>query len=309
MKLVFFGSPDFAIPALEKLNESHDITLVVTQPDRPKGRGRKTAPTPVKVRALELGLQVISPLKIKTGVLAKRLLEEAPDYMIVTAYGRILPNDILAIPKFGSLNIHPSLLPLHRGPAPVNWTLINGDDKTGVTVMEITEKMDAGDIILVKRVNIDPLVSAGDLLNSLSIMGADLLVEILNKEEESKKMLPRTSQNEKNATYAPFIDSKTGKIDWSQSNSVVAGLMRGLDPRPGAFAFWGDKRIKLFSPRLLQMSGKPPGTILGKDEHGLIVSCGQGAVSIGELQLPGRKRLLAAAVLAGAPMEPGTIME
>ncbi|MBU1537624.1 methionyl-tRNA formyltransferase, partial [Myxococcota bacterium] len=178
MRLVFFGSPEFAEPALRVLHEHHEVVLVVTQPDRPKGRGQKLAPTRIKEVALELGLPCVSPKKIKSGSLWDNLRDARADYFIVTAYGRILPRGILDMPRLGSLNIHPSRLPLHRGPAPVNWALLCGDESTAVTVMEISEEMDAGDIIRVQEVPILPTESGGALLDRCAVIGAALLNEV-----------------------------------------------------------------------------------------------------------------------------------
>jgi len=313
VRLVFFGSPEFAVPALRLLAEHHDIALVVTQPDRPKGRGQKLAPTPVKQAALELGLPCTSPVRVKGGALWDDLRAAKADYFIVTAYGRILPAGILEMPLRGSLNIHPSRLPLYRGPAPVNWAHMKGDDATAVTIMEITREMDAGDIVRVQEVPIDPAESGGQLLERCAHIGARLLDEVLLEEERTGAPLPRVPQDHDRATYAPFLTTEMAQIDWSEPAHLVAGKIRAMDPRPGAWTMHGQDRVKLFAPLPCAPDAVPstgrPGQILGLGEGGLVVACGEGAITIRELQLPSRRRMPTGAVLAGRDFPVGSSME
>jgi methionyl-tRNA formyltransferase len=308
MNIIFFGSPEFALPTLEKVSEQFCINLVVTQPDKPKGRGRKMNSTPVKKRALELGLKVISPKAIKTEKFENQLKELNPDYFVVVAYGRILPDNILAIPKYGSINIHPSVLPLYRGPAPVNWTLINGEKECGVTIMEITKEMDAGGIIKQKTYPVNPELSAGELLQDLSNQGASLICDAIQEEISTGKMLERIPQDHSKATYAPFLDSKTGNIDWNKNAHEIVSFINGLDPKPGAFSFYKGNRIKMFRPVVSTLKGQKPGEVLGYDTKGIIISCGDKSVSVCELQFPGKRRMGTKAVLAGTKIESGEMM-
>ncbi|MDA3864512.1 MAG: methionyl-tRNA formyltransferase [Deltaproteobacteria bacterium] len=307
MKLVFFGSPAFALPALKLLNVDHKIDLVVTQPDRPKGRGKKTKPTPVKKWCLENELPVISPRAIRTSGFAEKLESCDTDYFVVVAYGRILTKKLLSIPQSGCLNIHPSALPAYRGPAPVNWALINNEAQIGLSIMEMNDKMDAGPIVRQKFFPVSTVDNAGSLLEKMALKGAGLLNEVLFEEEKSGKKLKRTPQNESKATYAPFLDTKMAEIDWNQSAQSICGIVRGLDPRPGAFTFYHGKRIKLFSPSLRDFSGKP-GEIAGQDQYGLIVNCEKQSLSFGEIQLPGKRRMKSQDVLRGNPIPSGTIL-
>ncbi|MGM0598097.1 MAG: methionyl-tRNA formyltransferase [Myxococcota bacterium] len=307
MKLVFFGSPAFALPALKLLSADHKLQLVVTQPDRPKGRGKKTKPTPIKKWCLQNEIPVIAPRAIKTTTFAEKLQSCDADYFVVVAYGRILTKKILSIPQFGSLNIHPSALPAYRGPAPVNWALINNEAQIGLTIMEMNEKMDAGPIVRQQLFPVSPDDNAGSLLEKMARKGAELLNEVLLEEEKTGKKLKRSPQDESKATYAPFLDTKMAEIDWNENARRICGLVRGFDPRPGAFSFYQGKRIKLFSPSLRDFSGKP-GEIAGQDQHGLIVNCGKRSLSFGEIQLPGKRRMKSQDVLRGNPIPSGTIL-
>ena len=304
MKIVFFGSPEFAVPTLIELTRKHRVSLVVTQPDRPKGRGRKLQPTPIKSEAIRLNTPVISPKAIKTDKFFNRLKEENADYFVVSAYGRILPDRILNLPKYGCLNIHPSLLPLFRGPAPVNWTLIKGHKITGVSIIKMNSEMDAGDIVTIQKTAIHPNESAGELLHRLSLMGTSQLLSILEQEEIFKFNLPVMPQDHSLATYAPFLDSKTGNINWNLSSEEISGFIRGLDPKPGAFSYLNGKRIKLFKPLLCDLSGKP-GKIIGIDKNGVIIACGKNSLIIREMLFPGKKRLETKSLIAGRLLNVG----
>ncbi len=309
MKLVFFGSPPFAVPALRLLNEHHEIALVVTQPDRKRGRGQRYAPTAVKTAALDLGLPVLATKRIKSGELPERAQAISPDYFIVTAYGRILPQALLKIPRYGALNIHPSRLPLYRGPAPVNWALLNGEVQTGVAIMEINEEMDAGDILRLVDVEIDPHESAGELLERCAHLGAETLNACLLEEERLGFPLPRHPQDHAKATYASFLDTKMAQVSWRNAPKAVAGLIRAMDPKPGAYTYFGERRLKLYRPRIVDYRGGVPGEVLGLHEGGVVIACEGGALAIEELQLPGKRRMKTSAALAGNPLPKGIVLE
>ena len=307
LRIVFFGSPDFALPALGTLHGSHEIVLVVTQPERPCGRGQKCLPTPVELRARELGLEVSTPRAVRTEGFARKLAELKADYLVVVAYGRILPASVLATARHGALNIHPSLLPRWRGPAPVPWTLYHGEQTTGVTIMQMNEAMDAGDIVRQVSTTISPEENADSLLCRLAMEGAAALAEVLEQEAASGVPLPRIPQDDALATRAPFLTTEMALIDWRKSAVEVASHLRAFDSRPGAYAYLGDARIKFFSPGVIPASA-PAGTVLGLTTGGLAVACGQDAVVTGEMQWPGGKRMPARNVLVGHPIPEKTVL-
>lgn len=307
MRIIFFGSPDFALPALDALAADHEICLVVTQPPRPCGRGQRCQPTPVEERARALGLEVITPKAVRTAAFADRLRALGADYLVVVAFGRILPAAVLGAARHGALNIHPSLLPSWRGPAPVPWTLFHGEPVTGVSVMQMNEEMDAGDLVRQVRTPVDPDENADRLLCRLAQLGAATLAGVLAEEEAAGERLPRVPQNEVLATRAPLITTETALIDWRRSAREVADHLRAFDSRPGAYAFHGEHRIKFFNPMVLAASA-PPGTVLGLTPCGLAIACGQDAVVAGELQWPGGRRMPAAPVLAGHPLLDKTVL-
>jgi len=307
VRIVFFGSPDFALPALGTLHDSHEIVLVVTQPERPCGRGQKCLPTPVEIRARELGLPVITPRAVRTEAFARRLGELKVDYLVVVAYGRILPAGVLESARHGALNIHPSLLPRWRGPAPVPWTLYHGEKTTGVTIMQMNEEMDAGDIVRQVFTTVSPEENADSLLCRLAIMGAGALADVLALEASSGALLPRVQQEDSLSTRAPLLTTEMALIDWRKPAEEVASHLRAFDSRPGAYAYLGDARIKFFSPGMIPATA-PAGTVLGLTTGGLAVACGQDAVVTGEMQWPGGKRMPARNVLAGHPIPEKTVL-
>jgi len=307
LRIVFLGSPEFALPALEALHAAHEIVLVVTQPKRPCGRGQRCLPTPVECRALELGLPVITPTAVRTEGFAARLRALEADYLVVVAYGRILPAAVLGAARNGALNIHPSLLPRWRGPAPVPWTLYHGEETTGVTIMQMNEEMDAGDLVRQVRVSVSPDESADRLLCRLAVLGAEALAGVLAEEARTGALLPRLPQDAAQATRAPLITTDLALIDWRRPATEVAAHVRAFDSRPGAFAFCGENRIKFFNPCVLPAAA-PAGTVLGLTPAGLVVACGEDAVVAGELQWPGGRRMPAAQVLAGHPLPDKTVL-
>jgi methionyl-tRNA formyltransferase len=294
------GTPQFAVPSLAALLEAgEDIVAVITQPDRPRGRGKKVSPSPVKELALEHGLPVLQPAKLKDPEFVATLRSLAPELMVVIAYGRILTREILAIPGVGPLNVHASLLPRHRGSAPINWALIRGDEETGVTIMWMAAEVDAGAIFLQKRAPILPEDNAGTLAARLAEEGGALLVEALEKLRRGEGI--KIAQPDAGITYAPPITAEMRLIRWEQPAAEVAGWIRGLDPKPGAYTIYQEKRLGLFGARVEKAHGRvaAPGTVLGVTDGRLTVACGQGTVSLRELQQAGHKRLAVEEFLRG----------
>ncbi|HEX7597536.1 MAG TPA: methionyl-tRNA formyltransferase [Polyangia bacterium] len=305
MRVVFFGSPAFALPSLEAVAGQHEVLTVISQPDRPAGRGKKLQPPPVKELALRLGLPVEQPTKLRDGVVTKMLLELRPDVFVVVAYGRILPPDLLAVPRLGPWNVHASLLPKYRGAAPIQWAVIRGESKSGVCVMRMEEGLDTGPVAARREELIRDDDTAGSLAERLAKVGADLLLETLPCIADGK-VTPQ-AQDEVGATLAPLMKKEDGYLDFTAPAPVVSAQSRGVDPWPGATVFLAGEPVKVFNPRAMAGQGIP-GQVLGLGPHGLAIACGEGTVAFAEVQMPGRKRLPAAAVLAGHPIPVGTLL-
>jgi methionyl-tRNA formyltransferase len=294
------GTPEFALPSLEAvLAAGEEVAAVVTQPDRPRGRGQRVSPSPVKDLALSWNLPVLQPQRLKDPLLLQQLAALQPELLVVVAYGRILPPELLALPSVGCLNVHASLLPRYRGAAPINWALIRGDKETGVTVQWMADELDAGAIFLQERVPILEEDNFGALYGRLAERGAALLtraLELLRRGDAVKEPQPREG-----ITFAPPLSREIRRLDWRQPALEVAGWIRGLDPVPGAYALWQGKVLKLFGARVKRSEGAlaPPGTVMGAVDRGLEIACGQGSVLVKELQLAGHKRLLAPEFLRG----------
>ncbi|MFZ2088717.1 MAG: methionyl-tRNA formyltransferase [Desulfobaccales bacterium] len=291
-RVIFLGTPQFAVPSLTALLEAgEDIIAVITQPDRPRGRGQKVSPSPIKELALSHGLKVLQPVRLKDPEFVAALRELAPELMIVTAYGRILTHEMLALPSVGFLNVHASLLPRHRGSAPINWALIRGDQETGVTIMWVTYEVDTGPLFLQEPVPIGPSDIAGTLATKLADRGGTLLVQALDMLRRGEGL--KLTQPDTGITYAPPIRAEMRQIQWEQPAPEVAGWIRGLDPKPGAYTLWQGKRLRLFGGRVEMPAGQisVPGKILGVIDGRLEVACGQGTVSITDIQQAGHKRL------------------
>jgi len=302
-RLIFLGTPQFSVPSLTALLDAgEDVLAVITQPDRPRGRGQKVSPAPVKELALARGLPVLQPVRLKDPEFISALKDLAPELMVVTAYGRILTHEMLALPTVGFFNVHASLLPRHRGAAPINWALIRGDEETGVTIMWVTYEVDTGPIFLQERVPILPEDNAGTLAVKLAERGATLLVEALERLRQGDGL--KITQPETGVTYAPPITAEMRRLHWEQTAPEVAGWIRGLDPRPSAYTLWRGKRLKLFGARVEKPRGQSsaPGTALGQFEGRLEIACGAGTISVQDLQLAGHKRLPADAFLRGQPL-------
>ena len=305
LRIVFFGSPEFAVPSLAMVAQVHEVVGVVTQPDRPAGRGAKLQPPAVKVLAGGLGLSVLQPLKLRDGVLAAELAARRPDVFVVVAYGRILPPDLLVVPRLGPWNVHASILPNYRGAAPIQWAVIRGETETGVSIMRMEAGLDTGPVAALLREPIRADDTAGSLAARLAPVGARLLVETLPRIADGT-VEPR-QQDHTVATLAPPLTKPDGRLDFRQPAAVVSARARGVDPWPGATVRLDGEPAKVFLPTLLPGQGQP-GEVLGLRPQGLAIACGTGVIAFSEIQLPGRKRMPAQALLAGHPIPAGTIL-
>ena len=302
MRLVFLGTPAFAVPTLERIVESgRQVLLVVTQPDRPRGRGQKLAPSSVKEAAMRLGLPVFQPERLRRPEAVARLRELAADAMVVVGYGQIIPQSIIDLAPLGIINVHASLLPKYRGAGPVQWAILNGETITGVTTMRIDAGLDTGDILLKARTEIGPEETAVELGNRLAVMGADLLVETLERLDWGT--LTPEKQNPAEATYAPLLKKEDGLIDWRQPAAAIHNRVRGLQPWPGAFTRIQGHTLHIWKSRPAiettgaANGGRVPGRVVTLKPF--VVSCGEGALELLEMQLEGRKRLSAADFING----------
>jgi methionyl-tRNA formyltransferase len=311
MRVVFMGSPEFAVPTLRALataGSTHDVALVVTQPDKPAGRGAQLTPPAVKVAALELGLPVLQPKSARTGELEAALKASGAEVAIVVAYGKILPKAVLeALPR-GCLNVHGSLLPKYRGAAPVQWAVIDGERTTGISIMQLDEGMDTGPVLLEREVAIGDDETSGELLARLAPVGAVALVDALVKLAAGE--LKPTPQDNAEASHARMLTKADGAIDFAQAPDLVAARIRGVDPWPGARATLRGETLKLFRATMTDgTAGRLPGTVIAIDARGAHVSCKGGVIAIRELQAPGRKRITAQQFAAGRGIEVGDKLE
>ena len=303
MRLVFMGTPMFAVPSLKALVEAgHEVLGVFTQPDKPKNRGMKLLPTPVKEYALTHNIPVYQPDKLKDGQTLDTLRQMKPEMIVVAAYGRILPVEILELPPLGCVNVHSSLLPKYRGAAPINWAILNGEAVTGVTIMHMVPALDAGDIIAQASTPIGADETAPTLTARLAELGAELLVSTV--EAIGAGTAARTPQDEADSTYAPMLSRELSPMDWSKPARTLHDQVRGLLPWPAAVAEFGGIRCKVFSTDIpLQTTDAAPGTILEAGKRGIDIACGGGTVlHIDELQADGGKRMKAADYLRGHPL-------
>ena len=303
------GTPDFAVPSLRALLENgYEVVGVFCQPDRPKGRGHKLAACPVKELAQSTGIPVFQPERIKREEGVAMLKSCAPDLCVTAAFGQLLSQEILDIPPLGTINVHSSLLPKHRGSAPINWSIIKGDPVTGVTTMFTDKGMDTGDILLTRETPIGPAENAGELTDRLAVMGAGLLIETIRALEAGT--LTRIPQDHEAATYEPKMDKELGRIDWSKPAQELDWLVRGTTPWPGAFTTLGEQTIKIFELTVLDgaASGAPGEIIAADAKQGLVVSCGDHDVVLTQIQMPGAKRMNAKDYLRGHTMETGVCL-
>ena len=302
MRIVFMGTPDFAACSLRKLiDEEFEIVGVFTQPDKPRNRGMKLQPSEVKTVALEAGLPVYQPDSMRDPASLELLASLKPDILAVVAYGKLLPDAMLALPKYGAINVHGSLLPQYRGAAPIQWAVLNGDSETGVSTMYLSHDMDAGDVIFAEKTAIGEQETAGELFDRLAVMGAELLVKTLRAIERGDA--PRTPQDHEQATYTKQLQKDMSPIDWEKSAFEIIKHVCGLNPWPVATALLQDVNFKIFRVESDGTASAAPGTIRAADKHGIRVACGQGeSVRILELQAPGKKRMRASDYLLGHPM-------
>ena len=300
MKIVFMGTPDFSVNALENIVKAgHDVVGVITQPDKPKGRGGKMQYTPVKEKALELGLDVYQPQRVKETEFIEKLKEMNPDAIVVIAFGQILPKAILDMPKYGCINVHASLLPKYRGAAPIQWSVIDGEKETGVTTMYMNEGLDTGDIIDKVVVPIDKKETGGSLFDKLAIEGGKLILKTLIELENGTAV--RTPQDDSKSNYAGMINKQLGKIDFNKSANEIESLIRGLNPWPSAYTKMDGKTLKIWDADVDDSENdSAPGTITEVGKDFIRVATGKGSLKILELQLEGKKRMKTRDFLNGA---------
>jgi len=315
------GTPDFSVPALKALVEAgHQVIAVVTQPDKPKGRGKEVQMTPVKIQAMEYGIPVYQPAKVREASFVEVLKGLEADVYVVIAFGQILPKAVLELPKYGCINIHASLLPKYRGAAPIQWCVIDGERETGITTMMMDVGLDTGDMLEKAVIPIEEKETGGSLHDKLSMAGGDLILSTLKKLEEGT--LVRTPQTDEGTCYAKMLTKSLGDIDWNQGAVSIERLIRGLNPWPSAYTMWNGKTIKIWAADViagreaadfLSESGVPaetgtaPGTVVCSDKRGLVVSTGGGLLSIRELQMEGKKRMDTPAFLRGYPIPAGDV--
>lgn len=309
MKIVFMGTPEIAVPCLEKLiEENHEIVGVVTRTDKPKGRGKKLAMPPVKEIAVKNDINVYQPKRARDEDFINEIRVLSPDLIIVVAYGQILPKEILEIPKYGCVNVHVSLLPKYRGSAPINWVIINGEEKTGVSTMYMDEGLDTGDIILQKEINLNDEITAGELHDKIMYMGADLLKDTVNMIESGNA--PRTKQVDSESSYAPIMDKSLGKIDFSKSAKEIHNLVRGVNPWPSAHTNYDGETMKVWKTKItVEDSTKEPGTIVEVNKDGIKVCTKDKVILLEEIQMPNKKRVLVGEYIKGNTIKIGVVLD
>jgi methionyl-tRNA formyltransferase len=299
MNVIFMGTPGFAVPTLEKLHESrHNLVLVVTQPDKPSGRGKKLKKSEVKETAEKLGLKIFQPDKIKKQENIDLLKSYNPDVIVVVAYGQILNKEILTLPKYGCINVHASLLPKLRGAAPLNWAIINEETKTGITTMQMDVGLDTGDMLLKSEVEIDENINVGELHDILMHKGAELLIETLDKLEKNE--LTPQKQDDSLSSYAPILNNENRKINWNLPAKSIHNLIRGLSPWPAAYFTMDEKTVKVYSSSYINDdSDYEPGYVIKANNEGIFVKAKDGIVILKEIQMPGKKKMPVEAYLRG----------
>ncbi len=306
-RIIFMGTPDFSVPALQALIDGPDqVVAVVSQPDRAKGRSKKLIPPPVKVLAESAGIPVLQHTRIRTPEFVEELRAFKPDLIVVAAYGRILPPSILDLPPLGCINIHGSLLPRHRGAAPIQWAILSGDKEAGVTIMQMDVGMDTGAMLLPAAIPVEEDETAGSLFAKLSALGGTTLMKALDLLRQDK--LPPIIQDDSLATEAGPLKKENGAIDWTLSSRTIHCLIRGMDPWPTAYSFLDGKRFRFFAPQLtndMNDSGLEAGTIIKADRNGLLLATGDGVLLIREFQPEGKKRMSVEAYLCGQSLDSG----
>lgn len=307
MKIVYMGTPDFAVGALKALIEAgHEICAVLTQPDRQKGRGKEMAPSPVKECAMEYGIPVLTPVKIKEAEAIEELKRYPADIFVVAAFGQILSEEILNMPKYGCVNIHASLLPKYRGAAPIQWSIIDGEKETGVTIMQMDKGLDTGDILFQTKVPITKEETGASLFDKLAKAGAELIVEALAKIEKGE--VHPVKQDDNNSCYAKMLSKSVGKIDWNKSAVEIERLVRGLNSWPSAYTDYKGKQLKIWRAEVLPHREGKPGTIAKVTKDAVIVCTKDGALSLLEIQLEGKKRMSTKEFLLGRTFAEGEVL-
>jgi methionyl-tRNA formyltransferase len=305
VRVVFMGSPEFALPSLRAVMSRHEVVLVVSQPDKPAGRGKELTAPAVKRVALEAGLPTYQPRSARAPEVADTLRATGADIAVVVAYGKILPRPVLDVFSRGCVNVHGSVLPAYRGAAPVQWAIINGETESGVTIMQLDEGMDTGPMLLVRREPVRDDDTAGSLAERLARIGAEALLEAMDAIAAGSAVA--TPQDHARASHAPMLQKSTGQIDWSRPADQVRNLVRGVDPWPGATTTLGGEPLKLFGAGRAEGQGAA-GTVLAVDERGAVVACGGGAVRIAELQAAGKRRLPAVDLARGRKLAVGAML-
>ena len=308
MRIIFMGTPDFSVGTLEALAAAgHDICLAVTQPDKPKGRGKEMQYTPVKEAAIRLGIPVYQPKKVRDPECVEELRKYNADVMVVVAFGQILPKEILDMTRWGCINVHASLLPKYRGAAPIQWAIIEGEKVTGVTTMQMDEGLDTGDMIMKTEVPITEDETGESLHDKLAEAGAKLCVETLKAVEDGTAVFEK--QGESPTAYAKMLDKKLGNIDWTQSAARIGRLVRGLNSWPSAYTYWNGKVLKIWKAKAVPgVPGQEPGTVTAVGKNDFTVQTGDGGLQVFELQIPGKKRMETGAFLRGYTLETGTVL-
>lgn len=311
LRVVFMGTPDFAVDCLERIiADNHEVVAVVTQPDRRRGRGQKVSYSPVKECALQHNIPILQPIRVKEAEFINELRQLMPDVIIVVAFGQILPKEILDLPRNGCINVHASLLPKYRGSAPIHWAIMNGEQETGITTMFMDIGMDTGDMILKRKINIGENENTGQLHDRLKVLGAEVLSDTMSLLASGAE-LPREVQNESEATYAPMLKREHERIDWTKSAIEVHNKIRGLNPWPGAYCISKNKILKIWQTRLCKNYdiNMQPGTICEIRQDALVVKTGAGAVEIIEVQPECRKRMNAKDCACGYCLQVGDKLE
>lgn len=304
MRTIFMGTPDFALPTLRGLLDAQlHLVGVFSQPDRPKGRGNQLTQPPVKELALQHGIPVFQPVKLRDPAAVEEVRRLAPDLIVVVAFGQILPRSVLDIPRYGCINVHASLLPLYRGAAPIAKAIMEGEAVTGVTTMLMDVGLDTGPMLVKRSIPIGPEETTGELHDRLALLGREAMEETLGR--LCAGTLQPQAQEDAQSSYAPMLQKEDGRIDWRRPATAIHNLVRGLDPWPGAYTFFGGEMLKL-ARTAVEPGEDEPGTIVAADRDGLRIACGGGVLRIGALQLPGKKRLPAAEFLRGHSLPVGT---
>jgi methionyl-tRNA formyltransferase len=307
-RIIFMGTPQFSVPGLTALHENaYDVAMVVTAQDRPKGRGRKMAPSAVKQKALELGYSVSQPASIKAAAFVAEVEDLKPDFMVVIAFGRILPENLLTLPRFGTINIHASLLPKYRGAAPIQWAIINGEEETGVCSMQMEKGLDTGNVLLCAKETIHPDDTAATLHDRLAVKSAAIIIDTLKAFADNR--IQPVPQDHSLATYAPMLSKDDGLINWNQSAESLINFIRGVTPWPGAYTFIGDQRLKIFKSHSHVVEiNESPGTVLEGFADELRVATANGALCVDEIQGESGKRMVIRDFLRGHKIPPGSVL-